>query len=79
MQAAESLLQGLFSEIGLKENDLNSKNLSNIPSLVSKETNEDLWRHLRKRRPLMLFGQWSRRNPEDQMDSLFIFIEFVGQ
>ena len=42
MQVAEIHFQGLFSEIGLKENDLNSKFLSNIPSLVSKEPNGEL-------------------------------------
>ena len=38
----ESHFQCLFSEIGLKENDLNLELLSNIPSLVSKETNGEL-------------------------------------
>ena len=42
MQATETHFQGLFSETGLKENDVNSKFLSNIPSLVSKETNGEL-------------------------------------
>ena len=41
MHVVESHIQGLFSETGLKENDLNSEFLSNIPSLVS---HEDKWR-----------------------------------
>ena len=41
-QATEIHFQGLFSETGLKENDLNSELLSNSPSLVSKETNGEL-------------------------------------
>ena len=42
MQVAETHFQGLFSETRLKGNDLNSEFLSNIPSLVTKETNGEL-------------------------------------
>ena len=42
MEVAKSHFQGLFSETRLKENDLNSEFLSNIASLVSKETNGQL-------------------------------------
>ena len=42
MQVTEIHFQGLFSETGLKENDLNSEVLFNIPSLVTNETNWEL-------------------------------------
>ena len=42
MQVDVSHFQGLFSETELKDNDLNSEFLSNIPCLVSKETNGEL-------------------------------------
>ena len=42
MQVVETHFQGLSSETGLKKNHLNSEFLSNIPSLVSKETNGEL-------------------------------------
>ena len=78
MQAAEIHFQGLFSETGLKENDLNSEFLSNIPSLVSNETNEGLMEPFTEEEIIDVI--WSMEPDKSPgLDGFsFHFIEFVG-